>query len=134
MKRGLKALCAGLAVALLLGLGYGCLVMPKHRAVQEYVPGQGNIRGDVDAAAWAEICPEFEIGATVEGIAVFKDPAAAWRQFTRLYSAQIRQVRKENRLLPLTRLTWQPYQKFGWQTSGDCEIVSSFLDIYENSY
>ena len=128
MKRGLKALSAVLAAALLLSLGCGYLVTPKHRAVQEYV------RGTVDADAWAEICPEFEIGATAEGIAVFKDPAAAWRQFTRLYSAQIRQVRKENRLLPLTRLTWLPYQKYGWQTSGDCAIVSRFLDIYENSY
>ena len=134
MKRGRKALSAVLAAALLLSLGYGYLVTPKHRAVQEYVPGQGNVRGNVDAAAWAELCPEFEIGATAEGIAVFKDPAAAWRQFTRLYSAQIRQVRKENRLLPLTRLTWLPYQKYGWQTSGDCAIVSRFLDIYENSY
>ena len=134
MKRGMKALCAVLAVALFLGLGYGRLVTPKNRPVQEYIPGQGNIRGNVDAAAWAEICPEFEIGATAEGIAVFKDPAAAWEQFTRLYSAQIRQVRKENRLIPLTRLTWLPYQKYGWQTSGDCGIVSSFLDIYENSY
>ncbi len=134
MKRGLKALSVVLAAALLLSLGCGYFVTPKHRAVQEYVPGQGNVRGNVDAAAWAEICPEFEIGATAEGIAVFKDPAAAWRQFTRLYSAQIRQVRKENRLLPLTRLTWLPYQKYGWQTSGDCAIVSRFLDIYENSY
>ena len=134
MKRSVKALCAVLAFALLLTLGYGYLVTPKHRAVREYIPGQGNTRGDVDAAGWSAICPEFEIGATEQGIAVFKDPAAAWKQFTRLYSAQIRQVQKENRLFPLTRLTWQPYQLYGWQTSGDCGIVSRFLDIYENSY
>ena len=67
----------------------------KNPYVREYAAGEGNMKGDVDAKSFYDRDVRFEIGATADGYAVFKDPDAAREQ---------------------------------------ARFVSSFFDIYENSF
>lgn len=109
----------------------------KNPWVQEYLPGQGNIQGQVDTARYESISPDFTIGATEEGMAVFKNPRRAFRTLKRLYAKDIFYIARKTPLPPLTQLTYDLYGTYGWQTEGateGCMFVSSFMDIYENSF
>lgn len=110
-------------------------------AVQEYVPGNGNIKGNVDAQELLEEDRSFEIGANSGGYAVFKHPKEAFLVMTEKYSDGIRLIRQEFGLKPLTQNNYESYKTYGWQvTEGSDEAkkeaseVSAFLDIYENSF
>ena len=110
---------------------------------QEYIPGTGNIQGEVDADYFKSIHPDFEIGADKYGYAVFKDPKRAWDTFVFLYGDAIQKIQEDNGLSRLTnnRYVYVQYKTYGWQTENGtaeeieaCRFVSRFLDIYENSF
>ena len=125
-----------LAAGILLA---GCGSVP-HPSVQEYIPEQGNIKGNVDTAYFLEKSDDFAIGASADGYAVFKDPGRAFDTFSLEYAEAIKRIGQENSLDPLTRTDYAGYKTYGWQTGGTDEqqeqmrFVSSFLDIYENSF
>ena len=69
------------------------------------------------------------------------DPAEAFAALREHYREGISLIRKEFHLLPLSKLNYPSYKTYGWQaTSGSEEarqqarFVSSFFDIYENSF
>lgn len=103
--------------------------------VQEYIPGQENILGDVDKAKYEEISEDFAIGADKYGRAVFKDPYRAFDTFETMYTEAIDLIRKAHNLPPFSKSNFDLYKTYGWQTEGEnTGFVSSFLDIYENSF
>lgn len=113
----------------------------RHPYTQEYVAGEGNIQGNVDTEDFYSRDPRFEIGATAEGVAVFKDPAAAFTALQEKYADGIALIQKEHSLQALSQKNYQQYKTYGWQvtTGSDAEkeqasFVSVFLDIYENSF
>ena len=102
--------------------------------VQDYVAGQGNIRGNVNVEDYYERDVRFAIGAGEDGYAVFKDPGEAFAALREHYP-------EEFHLLGLSKLNYSSYQTYGWQaTTGSeearqqAQFVSSFFDIYENSF
>lgn len=129
-----------LAVAVILLAAVCFLTGPvviKNPWTQEYVPGEGNIVGQVDTERFESVSPDFAIGATKEGVAVFKEPRRAFRTLKKLYAADIRLIAREFHLPPLTHLTYKLYDTYGWQAEGateGCLFVSSCLGIYENSF
>ncbi len=109
--------------------------------VQDYIAGQGNIKGNVNVEDYYERDERFAIGAGEDGYAVFKDPGKAFAALRENYPEGISLIRKEFHLLWLSQLTSPSYKPYGWQaTSGSEEarqqarFVSSFFDIYENSF
>ena len=109
--------------------------------VREYVPGEEGVVGSVDRERFESVSADFAIGADRDGRAVFKDPDKAFDTFRRLYADGIALIRREFSLRPLSRRNMGDYKTYGWQvTGGDPEardqavFVSSFLDIYENSF
>lgn len=126
---------------LLLALAFFTREEVKRPYVQEYIPGQGNIKGTIDIAAFYERDNRFEIGASKDGYAVFKDPHQAYRALLEKYPAGLSLIRDEYRLAPINKHNYQSYSNYGWQvTTGSKEerdqaaFVSSFFDIYENSF
>ena len=108
--------------------------------VQEYIPGQGNIRGNVDTEKYLSVSEDFAIGAAENGTAVFKDPKQAFSTLQRLYDDSIELIRDTYGLGPFSD-HWQDYKIYGAQiTTGSEEererarFVAGFLDIYENSF
>ena len=111
--------------------------MPKYPYIKEYIPNTGNIKGNVisfDAL-------ELEIGANKLGYAVFKNPKKAWQYLKTNYQEGLKLIEKEYSLLPLNHFNYEAYKTYGWQvTKGstkaqeEANFVSSFMDIYENSY
>lgn len=108
---------------------------------QEYVSGQGNIKGDVDIEKYKSISEKFDIGADENGYAVFKDPYRAFYEFEVLYSKGIEAIEKEFHLKPMTKDRFQVYKTYGWQITKStyeeqkqARFVTRFLDIYENSF
>ena len=113
----------------------------KNPYVQEYIPGQGNIKGEVDTEDFMERDTRFEIGATAGGYAVFKDPDAAFDALLEDYSDGIELIRAEFELQPISKSNYEPYATYGCQVTTGTEeeqdqayFVSGFLDIYENSF
>lgn len=111
------------------------------RHFQRYEVGVGNIKGEVDTYYFENVSMDFEIGANKYGYAVFKNPKKAYKKLKRNYSKGIRAIQKEFGLLPLSNLTFRQYKIYGWQlTDGTNEekeqarFVSSFFDVYENSF
>lgn len=109
--------------------------------VQEYTPGQGNIKGNVDVAAFEKISQDFAIGANQYGYAVFKDPKIAFATFQKLYADGIAFIQKENDLPSFSHKNYGVYKTYGWQMTDGTEeqvsqafFVTRFLDIYENSF
>ena len=109
--------------------------------VQEYVPGTGNIKGEVDVEEFERLGSEFEIGANAYGYAVFKRPKQAFQKLKKDYSAGIALIQKEYDLPALSEENYDVYGTYGWQvTTGtekeqvQADFVSSFVDIYENCY
>ncbi len=131
-------LCAIVAVCFLTDPVSAKIVNPW---VQEYIPGQEGILGNVDTGKFEAISDDFAIGADKYGRAVFKDPGKAFDTFTELYAEPIALIRQENNLSPISERNYDMYKKFGWQITSGTEalqdqaaFVSRFLDIYENSF
>lgn len=109
--------------------------------VGEYIIGLSNIKGTVDINYYSKISPAFEIGASQEGEAVFKNPDEAFEKLKELYAEGIKVIKKEFGLLNLNQRNYTEYKTFGWQVTSGSEdekeqarFVSGFLDIYENSF
>ncbi len=113
----------------------------KHPYEQEYVVGQGNIKGNVNTEEFYERDARFEIGATEDGYAVFKSPEDAYDALLDNYSDGLKLIQEEFNLDEISPSNYQEYKTYGWQvTTGTEEIqeqahfVTSFFDIYENSF
>jgi len=144
----LIALVLGLVCVLgLVGCGQSENNSPaiQYPSVQEYVAGQGNIKGNVPVEEYISISEDFAIGADKDGYAVFKDPEKALSTLLELYSDGINLIQTEFDLEPLSHDTYDAYKEYGWQitafgTQGTAEereqvvFVEKFIDIYENSY
>lgn len=109
--------------------------------VQEYLPGTGNILGNVDTEKYEAVSEDFAIGADKYGRAVFKDPLRAFDTMKELYSEGLDLIREENDLPAISQRNYEIYKKFGWQTTtgtpeavSQASFISGFLDIYENSF
>ena len=63
--------------------------------VQDYVAGQGNIKGNVNVEDYYERDARFAIGAGEDGYAVFKDPGEAFAALREHYPEGISLIRKE---------------------------------------
>ena len=85
--------------------------------VQDYVAGQGNIRGNVNVEDYYERDARFAIGAGEDGYAVFKDPGEAFAALREHYPEGISLIRKEFHLLWLSKLNYPSYQTYGWQAT-----------------
>ncbi len=121
----------------------GCSASPGivHPWVQEYEPGQGNVKGNVDVDKYTALGSSFAIGADAEGYAVFKDPQAAFEGLKENCGQGLALIQEEFVLGPIRKNDYAGYKIYGWQvTTGSQEekaqarFVSSFLDIYENSF
>lgn len=119
----------------------GVLPDDNLRYSQKYVPETGNIKGNVDLDYFEKISLDFEIGANKYGDAVFKNPSKAFKTLKKEYSEGINAIKREFNLLPFSIFTYKSYKTYGWQlTDGttkekeQAHFVSSFLDIYENSF
>ncbi|MBE6108375.1 MAG: hypothetical protein E7192_07025 [Erysipelotrichaceae bacterium] len=119
----------------------GCNLKIKYPYVQEYVAGQGNIKGNVSVEKFTSVSDDFAIGANEDGYAVFKDPDKAFDRLLELYSKGIHLIQTSFHLKPLSKTNYKSYGKYGWQvTTGTKEereqayFVSAFMDIYENSF
>ncbi len=109
----------------------------QNPCTQEYLPGQGNIIGTLDPDYFDSVSPDFAIGATAEGVPVFKDPHRAFRTLKKLYAEDIRLIAQENDLPPLSQKTYMSYRDMGHQMEGataGSRFVSAVLDIYKNSF
>lgn len=113
----------------------------KHPSVQEYIAGQGNIKGNVNVSDFYERDERFEIGATKDGYAVFKNPEDAYNALLEKYSDGLALIQTEFDLQPVSQKEYQMYKTYGWQaTSGtgeeqeQAQFVTRFFDIYENSF
>lgn len=109
--------------------------------VQEYVPGTGNILGQVNKEAYESVSEDFAIGADKYGRAVFKDPQKAFSTMKVLCREGLALISETQGLAPISRGNYEAYKKYGWQmTEGSTEakeqaaFISGFLDIYENSF
>jgi uncharacterized protein YpmB len=108
---------------------------------QDYIVGEANIKGDVDVTYFFSKGKEFDIGANKNGYAVFKNPEEAFEKLKTDYKEGLAAIQKEFKLLTINKLNYKSYGTYGWQvTTGSKEekeqalFVSSFIDIYENSF
>lgn len=127
--------CAALAVCFLTDpVGFTV----KNPAVGEYIPGAEGMQGNVDTDYFTSVSPDFAIGAGVDGVAVFKDPKAAFETFRSLYENELGELRREFGLPAFSQKTYPSYMIYGFQYTGTdgkrFRFVSAFLDIYENSF
>ncbi len=123
----------------LIKLGY--VIDDNLKYTQIYVAGEDNIKGSVDINRFGKISIAFDIGANKYGYAVFKNPKKAFKTLKKDYKDGIKLIQKEFNLLPLSNFNYKDYKTFGWQvTTGtnkqkeQARFVSSFMDIYENSF
>lgn len=129
MKQAVRILlCALLCVSLTSCSGNSV----KHPYTQEYVAGEGNIQGNVDIEDFYSRDPRFEIGATAEGMAVFKDPNAAFTALQEKYADGIALIQKEQHLQVLSQKNYPEYKTYGWQvtTGSDAEKSRPPLSAY----
>lgn len=120
---------------------YGFIYDDNLKYTQIYIQNEGNIKGNVDINKFGKIDKDFDIGANKYGMAVFKNPKKAFKTLKKKYKNGIKLIQKEFNLPPLSNFTYKGYKTYGWQvtkgTKKDKEqarFVSSFLDIYENSF
>lgn len=113
----------------------------RYTWVKEYVPGQEGIIGNTDAEKLRKISMDFDIGATEEGVPVFKDPAKAFNTIKRLYKDEIEKTKEVYNLPRFGESTMLTYKALAWQTvpAEDANYsrfvdLLSLLDIYENSF
>ena len=137
----LKRLAALTLFLILLFSLAACGGKSVHLCTQEYIPGQGNIQGNVNTADFLERDERFAIGATKDGVAVFMDPDGVYQALTEKYADGLALIRQEKGLMPVSARNYQAYKTYGWQvTTGSQEaqeqarFISRFFDIYENSY
>ena len=109
--------------------------------VQDYVAGQGNIRGNVNVEDYYERDARFAIGAGEDGHAAFKDPGEAFAALREHYPECFSLIRMEFLLIGPSKLIYSSYKSLGWQaTTGSeearqqAQFVSRFFDIYVNSF
>ncbi|WP_379138496.1 hypothetical protein [Paenibacillus sp. sgz500958] len=145
MKKRILIACSTLIgilvlVAIIIDLDYP--QYPKNKQyVKEYVAGIEGIKGDVDISQWGDN-PAYEIGANQEGYAVFKHPENALKQMKVDFAKGIEAIQKECGLSSLSQSNFKEYGTYGWQLvkTEDAEAVeqarqvTSFMDIYENSF
>lgn len=119
----------------------GFIIDDNLKYSQVYIVGESNNKGNVDINKYGRINIDFDIGANRYGETVFKNPQKAFKTLKKEYSKGIQLIQKEFNLLPLTNFTYKSYKTYGWQvTTGTDEekeqarFVTSFLDIYENSF
>lgn len=119
----------------------GYIIDDNLKYSQIYITGESNIKGNVDINMFGKINIDFDIGANKYGYAVFKNPNKALKTLKKEYSKGIKLIQKEFNLLPLTNFNYRKYKNYGWQvTTGtdkekeQASFVSSFMDIYENSF
>ena len=120
---------------------YGFIYDDNLKYTQIYIQNEGNIKGNVDINKFGKIDKDFDIGANKYGMAVFKNPKKAFKTLKKKYKNGIKLIQKEFNLPPLSNFTYKGYKTYGWQvTKGSkkdkeqARFVSSFLDIYENSF
>ena len=120
---------------------YGFIYDDDLKYTQIYIQNEGNIKGNVDINKFGKIDKDFDIGANKYGMAVFKNPRKAFKTLKKKYKNGIKLIQKEFNLPPLSNFTYKGYKTYGWQvtkgTKKDKEqarFISSFLDIYENSF
>lgn len=84
---------------------------------------------------------DFDIGYNKNNQLVFKNPKKAFKTLKKDYQKGINVIKQEFNLKPLSNLNYKSYKTYGWQvTTGSIEeqneaiFISSFLDIYENSF
>ena len=104
---------------------------------QEYIVGQGNIKGEVDIEYFSNRGKDFD----TNGYAVFKNPKKAFSKLKEDYKNGILLIKKEFGLEDLSQSNYELYGTYGWQvTTGTKEeqqealFISAFMDIYENSF
>ena len=120
---------------------YGFIYDDDLKYTQIYIQNEGNIKGNVDINKFGKIDKDFDIGANKYGMAVFKNPKKAFKTLKKKYKNGIKLIQKEFNLPPLSNFTYKGYKTYGWQvTKGSkkdkeqARFISSFLDIYENSF
>lgn len=119
--------------------------VPKYdkdlKYVKEYVIGEENIKGEVNKKYFEDISPDFAIGANKYGYAVFKDPKKAFKTMKEKYKKVLKIIKDQYCHKSIKVNNFYCYENLGWQiTKGNQEekeeasFVSSFLDIYDNSF
>ena len=93
---------------------------------------------------WKDLFPNhsaYDMALNDKNEPVFKNPSKALKQAKSDYSDAIKIIKKQFKLLPLTKYTYKPYGIYGWQVITDDEMISKqgnkitqFIDIYENSF
>ena len=95
---------------------------------------------------WESLFPDniaYEMGINNKNMPVFRNPAKALNQIKIDYKDGIKEIKKQFKLLPLSKYTYKKYGTFGFEinTEGVDESVghqarkvSGFFDIYENSF
>ena len=128
-------------ISKMLLVEYGFIYDNDLKYTQIYIKNEGNIQGNVDINKFGKIDKDFDIGANKYGMAVFKNPKKAFKTLKKKYKNGIKLIQKEFNLPPLSNFTYKEYKTYGWQvTKGSkkdkeqARFVSSFLDIYENSF
>lgn len=117
------------------------MISPNLKYSQEYVIGKGNIKGNVDIEIFKSKSEDFDIGANKYGYAVFKNPTKAFKRLKKDYSRGIELIQKEFNLKDLSQSNYKLYGVYGWQVNtgteeeqNEARFVTSFMDIYENSF
>ena len=123
----------------LIKMGY--IMDDNLKYTQVYIAEYGDVKGNVDINSFGKKNIAFDIGANKYGEAVFKNPSKALKVLKRDYKDGIKLIQREFNLLPLNRFNYKSYGTFGWQVTIGTEeekeqarFVSSFMDIYENSF
>lgn len=115
---------------------------PDFPYTQEYIIGNTNIQGEVNTDYFSNKNNNFEIAANQNGQAVFKNPSLAFKNFKKDYASELKKVQKTFNLLPLTHSNFDSYKNYAFQITDisssteqeNLTFISSFLDIYENSF
>lgn len=120
---------------------YKKIYNPDLKYSQEYVVGEGNIKGNVDVNLFESKSSDFLIGANKNGYAVFKNPSKAFKRLKKDYSKGLNLIQKEFDLKKLSQFNYKQYGIYGIQvTTGteeeknEAKFISLFMDIYENSF
>ena len=123
----------------LIKMGY--IMDDNLKYTQVYIAEYGDVKGNVDINSFGKKNIAFEIAANNDGNAVFKNPKKAFKRLKKDYSKGIKLIQKEFNLLPLNNFNYKNYGTYGWQVSTgtkeeqeQARFVSSFMDIYENSF
>lgn len=108
---------------------------------QEYIPGTGNIKGNVDRGDLLKYGEKFDIGANVNGYAVFKNPDEAFEEMKRLFPHGIKAIQREFKLGSLTKRNFKVFATYSFELTSatdeeirEARALGLILDIYENSF